>query len=86
VEINEIDLGFCLTHVLYMVLPCAYTNLMGAYRIEKKHSGVNKTTILGAKQILAFLNLFTYYEQDMAKSMLRLDHYNNMYEGHYEKW
>jgi hypothetical protein len=22
VEINEIDLGFCLTHVFYMVLPC----------------------------------------------------------------
>jgi len=54
--------------------------------LKKKHSGMNKMTILGAKQILAFLNLFTYYEQDMAKSMLLLDHYNNVYEGHYEKW
>jgi hypothetical protein len=86
VEINEIDLGFCLTHVLYMVLPCGYTNLMGVYRIEKKHSGMNKMTILGAKQVLAFPNLFTYYEQDMAKSMLFLDHYNNVYERHYDKW
>jgi len=35
VEINEIDLGFCLIYVLYRVLPCGYTNLMGACRIEK---------------------------------------------------
>jgi hypothetical protein len=33
-----------------------------------------------------FPNLFTYYEQDMAKSMLLLDYYNNVYEGHFEKW
>jgi hypothetical protein len=24
-EINEIDLGFCLIHALYMVLPCVDT-------------------------------------------------------------
>ncbi len=58
---------------------------MGAYGIEKKHNGVNKMTILEAKQILFFLNLFIYYEQDMAKSMLLLDHYNNVNEGNYEK-
>ncbi len=85
-EIDEINLGFCLIRVLYMVLPCGYTNLMGAYRIERKHSGMNKMTILGAKQVLVFLNLFTYYEQDMAKSVLLLDYYNIVYERHYEKW
>jgi hypothetical protein len=36
VEIDEINLGFCLIHVLYRVLAYGYTNLMGAYRIEKK--------------------------------------------------
>ncbi len=46
-EIDEIDLGFCLIHVRYKVLPCGYTNLMGAYRIERKHSRVNKMTIWG---------------------------------------
>jgi hypothetical protein len=46
-EIDEIDLGFCLLHVCYKVLPCGYTNLMGAYRIERKHSRVNKMTIWG---------------------------------------
>jgi hypothetical protein len=35
---------------------------------------MNKMTILGAKQVLVFPNLFTYYEQDMAKSMILLDY------------
>jgi hypothetical protein len=35
VEIEEINLGFCLIHVLYMVLPYGYTNLMGAYRMKE---------------------------------------------------
>jgi hypothetical protein len=59
VEIDEIDLGFCLIHVLYKVLPYGYMDLMGAYRIERKHNRVNKMTILGVKQILVFPNLFT---------------------------
>ncbi len=82
----EIDLVFCLIHVLYRVLPCGYTNLMGAYRIERKHNRVNKMTILGVEQVLIFPNLFTYYEQDMEKFVMFLDYYNNVYEGHYEKW
>jgi hypothetical protein len=69
-----------------MVLPCGYTYLMGVYKIEKKHSKVNKMIVLGAKQVLVFSNLFTYYEQDITKSMIILDYYNKGYEGHYEKW
>jgi hypothetical protein len=45
VETDEIDLGFCLMHILYMVLPCGYTDLMGAYRIERKHNRVNKMIV-----------------------------------------
>jgi hypothetical protein len=86
VEIDEIDLGFCLIHVLYKVLPCGYTYLMGAYTIDRKHSRMNKMIVLGAKQVLVFSNLFTYYEQYMAKSITLLDYHNNVYEGHYEKW
>jgi hypothetical protein len=44
---DEIDLGFLLIHVLYMVLPCGYIDLMGAYRIERKHNGVNKMIVWG---------------------------------------
>jgi hypothetical protein len=46
---------------------------MGTYRIERKHSRMNKMIILGVKQILFFPKLFTYYEQNMAKSMILLD-------------
>jgi hypothetical protein len=86
VEMDEIDLGFFLIHVFYRVLPCGYIDLMGAYRIGRKHSRVNKMIVLGAKQVLVFPSIFTYYEQDMAKSMILLDYYNNVYEGYCEKW
>jgi hypothetical protein len=46
-EIDEIDLGFCLIHVLYKVLPYGYTNLMGVYRIDKIHSIMNKMDYFG---------------------------------------
>jgi hypothetical protein len=59
---------------------------MGAYRIERKHSRMNKMIILGAKQVLVFPILFTYYEQDMGISMIFLDYYNIVHERHYEKW
>jgi hypothetical protein len=35
--------------------------------MEKKNSGRNNMIVLGVKQVLAFPNLFTYYEKDMAK-------------------
>jgi hypothetical protein len=59
---------------------------MGTYIIERKHNGMNKMIILGVKQVLTFPKLLTYYEQDMEKSVLLLEYYNNVYEGHYEKW
>jgi hypothetical protein len=79
VEMDEIDLEFCLIHVLYRVLPCGYKDLMGAHRIERKHNKMNKMTILGAKQILVCPKLFTYYEKNMAKSMILLDYYKHVY-------
>ncbi len=50
VEIDEIDLGFYLIYVLYMVLPCGYLDLMVVYRNESKHSGVNKMFVWGPKK------------------------------------
>jgi hypothetical protein len=61
VEIDEIDLGFCLIRVFYRVLPCGYTDLMGVYRIEKDHSKMNKRLFWGLK-ILVFPILLFYYE------------------------
>ncbi len=68
-EIDEIDLGFCLIHVFYMVLPCGYTYFMGVYIIEIKHNGINKIIVLGPKKVLSFPNLFTYYEQTLHKNV-----------------
>jgi len=36
VEINEIDLGFCLFHVFFIVLPCGFSNILRVYKLEKK--------------------------------------------------
>ncbi len=84
VEIEEIDFGFCLIHVFYMVLFCGYIDLMGAYRIKRKIVELIRWLFWGQNKYLP--NLFTYYEQDLPKLVLLMDYYNNVYQGHYEKW
>jgi hypothetical protein len=42
--------------------------------------------VMGVEQVIAFPNLFTYYEQDMAKFIIFFDYYNNVYQGWHEKW
>jgi hypothetical protein len=81
VEVNELDLGFCLIHVLYIILPCGFTELLGVYKVEQEENKSNKMTIMGAKHVIAFLKIFTYYEQDMVKSIIFLYYYNNVYKG-----
>lgn len=68
------------------VLPHGYIDTLGFYRMGKKDSRVNNMIHLGIEQVLTFPNLFTYYEQDMVKFILLFDHYNNVYQGWYEKW
>jgi hypothetical protein len=86
VEVHEIDLEFCSIHVPYIILPCGYMDILGTYMIGKNRSRVNKLTILGIEQIMVYSSLFTYYKQDIAKSMLLFDYYNNVYWGWYEHW
>jgi hypothetical protein len=38
VEVDELDLGFCLIHVLYIILPCGFTKLLGVYRTGKEEN------------------------------------------------
>ncbi len=66
VEINKLDLGFCLIHVLYIILLCGFTKLLRVYRINKEENKTNKMIVVGAKHVIAFLKFFTYYEQNMA--------------------
>jgi hypothetical protein len=38
------------------------------------------------KHVITHSNLFTYYEQDVAKFILFIDYYDNVYQGGYENW
>jgi hypothetical protein len=42
--------------------------------------------VIDVEHVIAFPNLFTYYEQDMAKSVIFFDYYNNVYQRWHEKW
>jgi hypothetical protein len=86
VELYELDLGLCLIHVLYIILPCEFIELLGVYKVGQEENISNKMTIMGAKHVIAFPNLFTYYEQDMAKSIIFFDYYNNVYQGWHGRW
>jgi hypothetical protein len=33
VEVEKLDLGLCLIHVLYTILPCGFTELLGIYKV-----------------------------------------------------
>jgi hypothetical protein len=35
VEVDELYLGFCIIHVLYIILPCEYIELLGVYKVGK---------------------------------------------------
>jgi hypothetical protein len=36
VEEIELDFGFCLLYILFVVLSCGLSNMLGAYRPKKK--------------------------------------------------
>jgi hypothetical protein len=52
---------------------------LGVYKVDKKENRTNKMIVMGVEHVIAFLNLFTYYEQDMAKSIIFFNYYNNIY-------
>jgi hypothetical protein len=84
VEVDEIELGFCLLHILFKVSPCGYAKVMGAYKVEKRDEKFKKMIALGVKLVITYSNLFIYYEQDMAKFVIFFDYCNNVYQGWYE--
>jgi len=58
----ELNLGFCLIHLLYILLPCGFTKLLGVYRVGREENISNKMIIMGVEHVMTFPNLFTYYE------------------------
>jgi len=84
--VDELYLGFCLIHVFYKILPCGFKKLLGVYKVGKLKNKTNKMTIMDVEHVIAFSNLFTYYEQDTTKSIIFFDYYNNVYQRWHEKW
>jgi hypothetical protein len=81
VQVDKLYLGFYLIHVLYIILPSGFIELLGLYRVGKESNRSNKMTIMGVGHVIVFPYLFTYYEQHMVKSIILFDYYNNVYEG-----
>jgi hypothetical protein len=54
VEVDEIDLIFCLLHILFKVSPCGYAKIMGAYRVKNKDEKIQKMIVLGAELIITY--------------------------------
>jgi len=44
----------------------------------------SKNDYFGGELVITYSNLLTYYEQDMEKSIIFLDYYNNVYQKWYE--
>jgi hypothetical protein len=86
VEVDEIDLGFFKLHILFKVSPRGYVEAMGTYKVEKRDEKIQKMTVFGAKLVITYSNLFTYYEQDIVKYVIFKNYYNNVYQGWYENW
>jgi hypothetical protein len=62
VEVDEIDLGFYLTHLLIVFLPCEFLDVLRIYRLEKQDNQSRKLIEVGAEYVVAYPNLFTQYE------------------------
>ncbi len=58
---------------------------MGVYKVQKERKKLNKMIVMGVEHVIAFPKFFTYYEQDMAKSITFFDCYNNVYQRWHEK-
>jgi hypothetical protein len=54
VEVDELDLELCLICVLYIILPCGFTKLLGVYRLGKEENRSYKMTIMGVEHVITF--------------------------------
>jgi hypothetical protein len=62
VEVEKIDFRFWLIHVVYIIIPCAFIEFLGVYKVEKEENKTNKMTVMGVEHVIDFLNFFTNYE------------------------
>jgi hypothetical protein len=71
------DLGFCNKCIIVMVDPCKFTQQLEEYIRVKPKARLKITSILGAKCIMVYPNLFTLQEQEVAKLLLIIELYND---------
>jgi hypothetical protein len=62
VEVDELYLGFCVIHIIYIILPCGFIELLGVYKVGKEENRTNKMIVMGDEHVIVFPNLFTFYE------------------------
>jgi len=79
-------------NILYIWWPCKFI-IMNFWEINEKWGRKSwsrwkdsKNDYFGGELVITYSNLFIYYEQDMAKSTIFLDYYNNVYQKWYENW
>jgi hypothetical protein len=46
VEVNEVDLGFCLLHVFYIIYPCGFNDQLRVCILKKNSGKINKMFVL----------------------------------------
>jgi hypothetical protein len=73
-------------HFDFFFFPCGFKDFYGIYKFRKEGVSRLKMTIEKTRYILMYSIFFTYYEQDMAKSKLEVNYYNNVYQGWHEQW
>ncbi len=58
VEVDKLDLGVCLIHVLYIILPCGFTKLLGVYKVDKEKNRTNKLIVMNFEHAINFSYFF----------------------------
>jgi hypothetical protein len=84
IKVYEINLKFCYLHILIVVFPCGFKDFYEIYKLRKEGVSRLKMIVRKTEYIIMYFNFFTYYEQDMAKSKLIINYYNNVYQGWHE--
>jgi hypothetical protein len=52
VEVDEVDLGFCLFHVLYIRCTCEFINQLRMHKSGKSNGKINKMYVLGVEHVI----------------------------------
>jgi hypothetical protein len=64
-KLDKIDLVFCKLCIIVKVNPCIFTQQLGVYRMAKPKARLKNMSVLGAKCVIVYPNLFTLHEQKL---------------------